>query len=187
MLLGLLVVALELFIPSAGLLGVLAAALIISGIVMGFYDSLQSGALMLLITVIALPLLFAMMVKVWPHTPLGKRILLDDIKPEDVLPNSSHYKKRNEALIGRIGVAKTKMLPSGMVKIDGERYDAISEGFAVEAGDVVKIIDVRENRIYVQPYDGPLSDAEDLPVRDDELFSQPIEDFGLDSLDDPLQ
>jgi len=183
---GLCAVAVELFVPSAGIIGIIAATLVMSGIVVGFMDSLTTGALMLMIAVIALPVLLTMMFKVWPHTPLGKRILLKDLKPEDVLPKKSHYKKRNDSLIGKLGIARTKMLPSGIVMVDGEKFDAISEGFAIDQGDVVKIVDVREHRIYVQPYDGDLSDAGDLPARDGDILSTPIEEFGIDLNDDPL-
>ena len=183
---GLLIVALELFVPSAGMLGIIAAALIIGGITVGFVDSLSTGAMMLMIAVVALPVLLGVMFKIWPHTPLGKRILLKDLKPEDVLPQKSHYKKRNQSLVGQLGVAQTKMLPSGIVLVDGEKYDAISEGFAVEQGDAIKIVDVREHRIYVQPYDGDVNDSTDLPVRDRDILSQPIEELGIDPIDDPL-
>jgi len=183
--LGLFVIVMELFIPSAGILGFLAGGLILAAIIVGFLDGLNSGAIILLMTVIALPVLFYSMVKVWPHTPLGKRILLKDLKPEDVLPNSSHYQK-TVGLLGQLGVAKTKMLPSGTVLINGEKYDAISDGFAVEAGDPVKVVAVRENRIYVQPYDGSVDDVGNLPVRDVDILAQPIEGLGLDPIDDPL-
>ena len=183
---GLCAVALELFVPSAGIIGIIAATLILSGIVVGFMDGLTTGALMLLIAVIALPVLLTMMFKVWPHTPLGKRILLKDLKSEDVLPKKSHYKKRNDSLVGKLGIARTKMLPSGIVVIDGEKFDAISEGFAIDQGDTVKIVDVREHRIYVQPYEGDVTDAANLPVRDGDILSTPIEELGIDSIDDPL-
>lgn len=183
---GLCAVALELFVPSAGIIGIIAATLILSGIVVGFMDGLTTGALMLLIAVIALPVLLTMMFKVWPHTPLGKRILLKDLKSEDVLPKKSHYKKRNDSLVGKLGIARTKMLPSGIVVIDGEKFDAISEGFPIDQGDAVKIVDVREHRIYVQPYDGDVTDAANLPVRDGDILSTPIEELGIDSIDDPL-
>lgn len=183
---GLFVVALELFVPSAGILGVIAAALIIGGITVGFTDSLATGAMMLMIAVVALPILLAVMFKVWPHTPLGKRILLKDLKPEDVLPIKSHYKKRNQSLVGQLGVAQTKMLPSGIVLVNGEKFDAISEGFAIEEGDAIKVVNVREHRIYVQPYDGEVDDTSDLPVRDRDILSQPIEELGIDPIDDPL-
>lgn len=183
---GLCGVALELFVPSAGIIGIIAATLIVAGIVVGFTESLTTGALMLMIAVVALPVLLTIMFKIWPHTPLGKRILLKDLKPEDVLPKKSHYKKRNESMVGKLGVARTKMLPSGTVVIDGEKFDAISDGFAIDQGDAVKIVAVREHRIYVQPYDGDVNDATDLPVRDGDILSRPIEELGIDSIDDPL-
>ena len=183
---GLAVVVLELFVPSAGILAVTAAALIVTSIVLGFVDGLQSGALVLLITVIALPLLLAVMVNVWPHTPLGKRILLKDLKPEDVLPKKSHYHRKG-TLEGQLGIAQTKMLPSGMILVNGEKYDAISEGFAIEAGDPIKVIAVRENRIYVQPHDGDIEDTSELPARDRDILSQPIKELGLDAFEDPLE
>jgi len=183
--LGLAVVVLELFLPSAGILGILASVLIISAIILGFMEGLQSGALMLLLAVFAVPAVLVLMVKIWPYTPLGKRILLNDLKPEDVLPNSSHYTRRKN-MVGRLGVAKTKMLPSGIVLIDGEKFDAISDGFAIEQGDAIKVVSVRENRVYVQPYDGEVEDTSDLPPRDRDILAQPIEELGLDALDDPL-
>ena len=183
---GLCGVVLELFVPSAGIIGIIAATLIVAGIVVGFTESLTTGALMLMIAVVALPVLLTIMFKIWPHTPLGKRILLKDLKPEDVLPKKSHYKKRNESMVGKLGVARTKMLPSGTVVIDGEKFDAISDGFAIDQGDAVKIVAVREHRIYVQPYDGDVNDATDLPVRDGDILSRPIEELGIDSIDDPL-
>lgn len=180
--LGLCVVIAELFIPSAGVLGVLATGLILAAIVFGFLDGVASGALILSLTVIVVPLVLIAMVKVWPHTPIGKKILLDDLKPEDVLPNSSHY-RRTASLKGRIGVARSKMLPSGQIVIDGEKYDAVSEGFAIEPGQTVRVTSVRENRIYVQPYDGDPADELD-PADDDDLLSRPLEELGIEPLDE---
>ncbi len=182
---GLFVVVLELFLPSAGMLGIFAGVLIVTSIVFGFMDGLKSGALILLLTVIAIPSLLGAMVKIWPHTPLGKMILLKDLKPEDVLPNQSHHQRR-VSLEGQLGIAGTKMLPSGIVVINGEKYDAISDGFAIDIGDPVKVVSVRENRIHVQPYDATDSAANDLPARDRDILSQPIEELGIDTLDDPL-
>jgi membrane-bound ClpP family serine protease len=183
--LGLVVVVMELFLPSAGILGILATVLILSSIVLGFTEGLKYGALMLGLVVVSVPAVLALMVKVWPHTPLGKRILLKDLKPEDVLPNSSHYTRKKD-LEGRLGVAKTKMLPSGIIVVDGEKFDAVSEEFAIEQGDPIKVVSVRENRIYVQRYDGEVEDTSELPPRDRDILSQPIEELGLDALDDPL-
>ena len=179
---GFLIVFLEFFVPSAGILGLLSAVLIISGIVTAFFHSATFGTLMLLMTVVMIPLIFACMIKIWPHTPIGKRILIGDLSDEDVLPNDDHY-TRLDSFIGQLGVAKTKMLPSGIIMIDGEKLDAVSDGFAIEPGDPVKVVGIRANRIYVQPYDGDVKDANDVPARDRDILSQPIDELGIDADD----
>ena len=179
---GMCVVVVELFIPSAGMLGILSAMLIVSGIVCAFLSDFNSGAMVLLATVLALPILLFAMIKVWPKTPIGKRILLKDMKLEEVLPDNP----LTDELVGQLGVAKTKMLPSGIVLINHQKYDAISDGFPIDEGQAIKVVAIRGNHIYVEPYDGKVEDAEDLPVRDRDILSQPIEELGIDSLDEPL-
>ena len=180
--LGLCVVILELFIPSAGMLGLLAAVLIVSGITLAFVSDLKSGAVVLLVTALALPVLLAVMIKVWPSTPIGKRILLKNLKPEDVLPASQHAQE----LVGQLGVARTKMLPSGIVVVNEQKLDAVSDGLPIDAGQPIKVIAIKGNHVYVEPYDGDVSDVSDMPVRDRDILSQPIDELGIDALDDPL-
>ncbi len=175
-------VILEHFIPSAGLLGLLAAVLIVSGITLAFVSDLKSGAVVLLFTVLALPALLAVMIKVWPSTPIGKRILLKNLKPEDVLPASQHAQE----LVGQLGVARTKMLPSGIVVVNEQKLDAVSDGLPIDAGQPIKVIAIKGNHVYVEPYDGDVSDVSDMPVRDRDILSQPIDELGIDALDDPL-
>ena len=88
---GFLIIFAELFIPSAGILGIAAAACLISGIVVAFFDSVQMGMLSLLTVLILLPVMFSMMIKIWPHTPIGKRILIGPVAHEDVIPTGEYY------------------------------------------------------------------------------------------------
>ena len=156
---GILVVVVEMFIPSAGVLGFVAASCLIASIIVAFMHSIFFGFCILATTSLAMPLLFLMLVKVWPLTPLGKAILMNDTI-ENILPESDVDK-----LIDRVGKATTKMLPSGIVEIDGKQHDAVSEGYAIGAGDAVKVISVRGNRIYVEPYSGEVdSDGKALAV-----------------------
>ncbi len=184
--LGFGVVVLELFVPSAGVLGIVAAVLIVSAVIVAFFKSLVAGAVILFITVLSLPLLFALMVKVWPSTPIGKRVLIGTMTEDDVLPQSEEYTEYQK-LIGQLGIAKSKMLPSGQIVVNDRKYDAVSDGFPIDAGQPVKIISVKGNRIFVQPFDGDLDDEGELPARDNDILSQPLEEFGLDSMDDPLE
>ncbi len=180
--LGLLVIISELFIPSAGILGILAATLILSGIGFAFVSGAKTGALVLLVTVLIIPGLLVMLVKVWPSTPIGKRILLKNISSDDVLPNSSHYVNIKQ-LVGQFGIAKTKMIPSGIVLINDEKVDAVSESFAIEPGQAVRVISVKGNRVYVEPYDGDPDDAVDLPTAGQDILSKSIDELGIDELD----
>jgi membrane-bound ClpP family serine protease len=104
---GLFAVVLELFVPSAGILGIVAGILIVTSVVLGFMESVSYGVIVLTAAVVTIPGLLALMVKVWPYTPLGKRILLKDLKPEDVLPNYIENKEQKERLEGQLGIAQT--------------------------------------------------------------------------------
>ena len=183
---GLFAVVLELFVPSAGILGIVAGILIVTSVVLGFMESVSYGVLLLTAAIVTIPGLLALMVKVWPYTPLGKRILLKDLKPEDVLPNYTENKEQKERLEGQLGIAQTKMLPSGIVLVNGEKLDAVSEGFAVDEGDSIRVISVRGNHVYVEPYDGEVDAQDELPPRDLDILSRPIEELGIDPLDNPL-
>ena len=174
---GFCILALELFVPSAGMLGALAGCMIIASVVVAFLTSSYAGMIFLLVTLLLVPIMLMLMFKIWPHTPIGKRLLSDDETLTDVLPQGKHYDRSD--LAGKTGVAKTMMLPSGQIVIDGQKYDAVSDGFAIDAGDRVKVVSIKKNRIYVQPCD----DNESLPEAPaaDDTMDQSTEKFDLDS------
>ena len=149
LLVGLGLVCLEMFVPSAGLLGVLAAAAVIASIVMAFMHSSVAGALFLLVATIAVPLVVMLAVKSWRHTPIGRVMLAKRPEGEDgVLPDTGEYHRRDR-LIGKRGVAKTELLPSGDVAVEGRVYDAVSNGVAIAKGQAVRVIDV--NNLCLEP------------------------------------
>ena len=70
-----------------------------------------------------------------------------------------------EGLVGRVGRAKSKMLPSGIIVVEKQSYDAVSEGMPIEAGQRVRVIEVRGNRLIVEAMgDEPLSQADEDPL-----------------------
>lgn len=179
---AIIVIACELFIPSAGILGMVATGLIIASIVMAFQSSFQTGTIFLIAALVILPILIFALIKIWPHTPIGRSILLDDISPESVLPPDTF----SADLLGQIGIAKTKMLPSGIVVINGTKMDAVSDGFPIDANQPIKITSIKGNRIYVQPFE-PANEypqeqlsEQSLPRRDDELLAKSFEDLELE-------
>jgi membrane-bound serine protease (ClpP class) len=112
---------------------------------------------------------------------MGRRLLLDVRSGEEMLPDTPERRKLAQ-LVGKLGVAKTLMLPSGAVVIEGRTIDALSEGMSIEAGQRVRVVAVHGSRVVVRPAD----DNEELPPDDVDVLSRPIESLGIESLEDPL-
>jgi membrane-bound ClpP family serine protease len=185
LLMGMALIFLEIFIPSGGLLSLMAAGAFIATLVVGFSESLVLGTIMLLVTTILVPLTVGIALKWWPHTPLGKLILIKRPDNEDdVLPDTEPYRRRKE-LVGKRGVAKSPLLPSGDVKVAGKIYDAVSDGMAIEAGQQIKVVAVRTQRLVVRPLNAKeLAESEGAETSDD-ILSTPIDALGIDPFEEP--
>lgn len=139
---------LELFIPSAGILALLSGALAVAGVVAFWTVSPLWGILSLLALLILVPLLVAFFLRIYPDTPIGRRMILssdDDAPPE---PPSAHAPAAS--LVGLTGEAITELRPVGMIRVDGQRLEALSEQGVVETGARVRITAVEGTRIRVR-------------------------------------
>ena len=187
--LSLLLIGLEAFIPSAGVLGILAGIILLYSIYLGFTVSLLTGFCMVASAVIAIPLMFLMFVKWWPLTPLGKRMLIDT--PEDadeLLPDGESY-RQTRSQIGKKGTAITDLLPNGRITIEGLEFDAVTEGVLVNEGTTIEVTEVEGNRIIVRPLSSSpqvISDSVVEQPRRSADLSQPADDSEVDPFDDPL-
>ncbi len=180
--LGLALVCVEVFVPSGGMLGFLSIISFVAGIVLAFYHrGPETGLLFLLATAVAVPAALAVAFRYWPKTPMGRRLLLDVPTSQEVLPDSPQ-RQRLKQLVGKRGVAKSVMMPSGAIQIEGQTVDALSEGIPIEAGQPVEVIEVHGTRVIVRPLD----EDEASTAAGNDVLSQPIESLGLDSLEDPL-
>jgi membrane-bound ClpP family serine protease len=173
---GLLV--LEVFVPSGGILSFLAFAAVVGSMVMAFQRNTTTGLSFMAMAVIAVPIVIGLAFKIWPRTPMGRAILGEPPSEEDTRLDDPRRR-----FVGRVGIAKSLMLPSGAVLVDGELVDAVSQGIAIEPGQPVYIVEVKANRVVVRPAkSSEIQQAAHLPQ--DDVLSRPIEDFGLDDLED---
>ncbi len=183
LLFGIVLAVVEIFVPSGGLLGVLCLMSVTAAIILAFYmGGPTTGFSFMIVAGVALPAVIGFGLKIWPNTRIGRRILLDIPDGDEVKPNDFGVRE----LIGKIGRAKTMMVLSGSIEIDGKIIDAISEGTAIEKGQWVKVIDVRGNRVIVRPTDNKLdktSQVDNPLARGDDILSKGIDELGLD---DPL-
>lgn len=178
MLVGCVLVVLEVFIPSGGIISVLAAVAFIASIIIAFQESAATGFVFTSAAVIAVPTVLVLAFKYWPKTPMGKAFLGELPTDAEVAPEDER-----RALVGRVGVARTKMLPSGAVEIDGQMVDAVTQGQAIEPGMYVTVVEVRANRVIVRPAGKDQRPSHPNP---NDLLSRPIEELGIESLEDPL-
>ncbi|MDZ4656879.1 MAG: NfeD family protein [Bythopirellula sp.] len=177
MLIGCALVVLEVFVPSGGILGMLSGIAILGSIIFAFRRDLTAGLTFVLISLVAVPTLLALAFRVWPHTPMGKAFLGE-------LPNEEELKPvdTRRQLVGRLGVAKTMMLPSGSVLVDGHWLDAVSQGDAIEPGMPIVVVEVRANRVVVRQADP--DEAEQITSSSPDMLSKPLNELGLEGFED---
>lgn len=185
--LALALVMLEVFVPSGGVIGVLAALAVMGAVGMAFYRGPGTGLTFLVMALVALPSVLALALKIWPETALGRRILPTIPTAQEVLPDNEHRRGLQE-LVGKVGRARSLMLPSGAAEINGRTVDAVSEGVAIESGQLVKVVEVRGNRVLVRPAteeEARRASATSPAVQDD-VLARPIDSIGLDPFEDPI-
>ena len=89
LLLGLTLVMVEVFVPSGGILGLLSIAALVSSIVLAFYErGVVAGLIFLSVTAVMVPTALVLAFRYWPQTPMGRRVLLEVPRGEELLPDS---------------------------------------------------------------------------------------------------
>lgn len=187
LLVGLALVMTEVFVPSGGVLGILSATAILAAIILAFYKSgPTAGFVFVLVAIIAVPTILALAFRWLPDTPVGKRLLASLPTAEEVLPDNEE-RRALRRLVGKVGRAKTRMLPSGAVEVEDRVVDAVSEGLSIEPGQPVRIVDVQGTRVTVRPVsEAEVRQAASTSAKSDDVLSQTIDQLGLDPFDDPL-
>ena len=137
----------ELFLPTHGLLALLAAGCAIASVFFAY----RAGPLVALgfcvLILIATPIVFYSAVKIYPRTSVGKRVLLQHPEP---VTGFDHEADQLAALVGRQGVASTMLRPAGTIEVDGRTIDALSESEVIESGARVEVIRVTGLKVFVK-------------------------------------
>lgn len=148
--LSLLLVIVEVFIPSAGLISIVSAVVGIAGLVCLYRHNLIWGVSGTLAMLVLVPIVFMAGLHVMPSTPLGKRLIFGDKGEEEpVLPGTSVGEL--DGLVGSEGTAITDLRPVGTVQVKGQRVQARSETYLVRSGATVRVTGVDGPIITVRP------------------------------------
>jgi membrane-bound ClpP family serine protease len=145
--LGLLVLAViifgaELFLPSMGILSVVAGLSLITGVVFLFRYDTNWGLTGALVSVVLVPTFIAFMLKVWPHTPFGRRIIGKPLEEElgEQQASEDQQRRAREALIGKVGTSLGDLRPVGTALIDDQRLEVMSEIGFIPAHTQIRVV-----------------------------------------------
>ncbi len=155
---GLILLVAEVFVPSGGLIGLLAIGLLVVSLGMAFARSMTRGLSFLTALLLLLPLTLAYAVYLWPRTPMAKWVFLKPPTAEDIAPEVAAY--RLDYLVGQFGRALTPLRPSGSVDFEGRRLDGLAEGGTmIPAGSLVRAVGVRGISLVVRAAPAEMLDA----------------------------
>ena len=126
---GIILVLFEVIVPG-GVLGVLGALCLMGGCGVAFYQFGLTGGLVGLFSALALlGLGLFIEFRLLPRTRLGRRMFLGA-----AVTGRSTQSPDDKNLVGRAGETVTALAPSGIVVIDGRKYEAFSQSGFVERG-----------------------------------------------------
>ncbi|MFG0258606.1 MAG: NfeD family protein [Phycisphaerales bacterium JB043] len=139
-----LLVFLEVLVPSGGIIGAASVIAAVAGVVAFFRDSVTSGLVSILVLLILGPVVIAFALKIWPNTPIGRRLILDredDERdaPEEIERRQQDIEHRTE-LLDQTGIATTDLIPGGKVKVGEEHLDAIAAAGAIDKGTPIRVV-----------------------------------------------
>lgn len=137
--LGMILILLEIFIPSHGILTLFAAASAGLG-VYGFFvqdnPAAAVGALVALVVFAVLALRFAV-----------RRLRLIASLPPEVCHSID---EAIPGLDGKEGVAVTPLRPAGLARIDGKRVDVVATGTFIDRDSRIRVVETSGNRVVVR-------------------------------------
>jgi len=158
-------VGIELFVPTGGLLGVLAATCFGSSIYCAYRAWYEPGHYGVFIgyvvsLIVMIPTVIGMALYLLPRTKFGHSVLAMPPTAEEIAPFVDE-EQRMKDLIHQRGKAVTLFSPGGIALIGHEKHHAESEGMLIDAGEPIVVVGVKGNRLVVRPaslYDAAVSE-----------------------------
>lgn len=143
---GVLLLTLELFIPSFGIIGV--AGIILTGYsLFDAFDNNFTSFIVLLTTAAGVIISVTTFVRLGFRAKLFDKAILNEVQTKERGYNS---KKDYTGLIGKVGVAKTTLRPTGVIWVDNTSYDAKTNGDFIKKDRKIIIKDMKDGHIIVE-------------------------------------
>lgn len=143
---GFVLAAVEMVVPGFGAPGISGLICIIAGIFC-VTDSLMEGVVVTLVVLALLGLMLAVILWLLSKGKLKSPLILkDEQKKEQGYISSQDL----NYLLGKKGTAVTDLRPSGVGAFEDIKFDVVSEGFYIDKGAKLEIIQVSGSRLVVR-------------------------------------
>ena len=143
---GVLMIIVEILLPTVGLLAGLGVAAMLYSIVLALGGDIGALAALGIALVISI-VLFLLIVSRLPSSKLWNKIVLQKSSRTE-----EGYVSAEEQLdiVGKVGEVLTELRPSGTARIDGRPVDVISEGTFIQKGKQIVVLSVNGSRVVVR-------------------------------------
>jgi len=145
---GLLLLVVEVFVPSGGFIGFTALFCIGLSLWHAFQYSTRVGAVFLVVDFAAVPMTAMTAFWLWTHSPMSRRFFLTPPEPDEI--GVSHSDLNLPLVVGCEGRALTPLRPSGHIEIEGRRYDGLAEEGLIPEGALVRVVRLRSGQLVVR-------------------------------------
>lgn len=144
LLLGMVLIIVEVFLPGFGLPGISGIALVGVGVVligMHFGAPMAVGVLLVLIAVLAVLISWVL-----------RQVVHGKTNTELFLKEKGEYELHEDmqVLVGRTGMTMSVLRPAGIGDFDGVRLNVVTEGGFIEKGMPIQIVRVDGSKIVVR-------------------------------------
>ena len=144
LLVGIVLIGVEFYIPGFGLPGISGTIFTVAGIFLTGRN-MSERIIVGLVAVIVIAIMLIVSIIVFNSKSVKSPIKLDtDLQGKNLFIEE----KDMEYLVGKNGVALTDLRPSGKGEFDGVKLDIITNGY-IAKGKELKIIEIKNNKIFV--------------------------------------
>ncbi|HUP78748.1 MAG TPA: NfeD family protein [Pirellula sp.] len=178
---SLVIFAIDLMIPSGGVLVGVTASFALAAVLVAFRHSTNTGVWMLIATLGSAPVMMWGFLEIWPRTPFGRRMTSPPEPAGEFVWSDAAKSKNVNSLIGAEGVAMGEMIPSGLVQIGEQSYEAFSESGPIDAGKPVRVIRLDVGRLVVTTI--RVNKPSDFPMSHGTGLDRPASELDIDSFD----
>jgi membrane-bound serine protease (ClpP class) len=138
----------EIFVPSFGLLAICAITSLVAGIWLFFKVSTAAGWIGVGIAAVVVPIVWIVTYRLFPKTSFGKSVTLEGPERDlgDAIPDTQDLAK----MLGETGIVITPLRPVGMCDFDGQRFECVAERGYVDKEEKILVIHVEGTQLTVR-------------------------------------